>query len=79
MLDRKGHYNIRYPQCSGQTTNIVTLKSVDSTNKYSEAPGHCRDNSHRRYSLRAREDGSELRKFCFEHEMRCLVGWFRCS
>ena len=37
----------RYPQCSGQTTNIVTLKSVDSTNKYSEAPGHyCQDNSH---------------------------------
>ena len=69
------NYNIRYPQCSGQTTNIVTLKSVDSTNKYSEAPGHCRDNSHRRYSLRAREDGSELRKYCFEHEMRSLHSW----
>ena len=41
-----------YPKCSGQTTNIVTLKSVDSTNKYSEAPGHyCRDNSHRRHKL----------------------------
>ena len=73
MLDRKGHYNIRYPQCSGQTTNIVTLKSVDSTNKYSEAPGHCRDNSHRSQNLSRRRGLRTESNIAMNNNMKCDV------